>query len=547
VNYNQLEFWLLFLGVYVLYWRLNHRQQNILLLVVSYLFYGFWDYRFVFLILLSTVIDFIGGLGVAGERLTRRTLWRLGAGVIAGALLLCSNAQYGLLWRGILQGSCSLVVTSLPHRLRDFAIPLAVAAAMVAYGLVLPRLYAAQNRRRYFLIISIAANLGILGFFKYCGFFISSFRDLLTALGVAHVNLPTLALILPAGISFYTFQAMSYTIDIYRDEMKPITRFTDFAVFVSFFPHLVAGPIMRARTLLPQVVRPRHRRPGDLEEGLFLVVMGLFKKIAISDNMAPIVNAVFYRLGDGKLDGMSGADVLVGVYAFALQIYGDFSGYSSIARGISKWLGFELVINFHLPYLAVSPSDFWRRWHISLSTWLRDYLYISLGGNRHGVRREYRNLMITMLLGGLWHGARWTFVAWGLYHGAILCIYRLLGIKDVKREDGVVPWLVRVVLMFHLTCVGWLLFRADHFTAVTRAVWLVGHFHLTPFAVSTFALVVFYGLFAFVLEIFLDGENRLRRLLDAPWPAQSAVYAYLTVMIVLFCAEQSHELIYFQF
>ena len=195
------------------------------------------------------------------------------------------------------------------------------------------------------------------------------------------------------------------------------------------------------------------------------MLIGLFKKLVIADNMAPIANAVFVRFADGNTAGMSGAEVLVGVYAFAFQIYGDFSGYSSIARGISKWLGFDLVINFHKPYLAATPSDFWQRWHISLSSWLRDYLYIPLGGNRQGRLIEYRNLMITMLLGGLWHGASWTFVAWGLYHGLILCAYRSPGSArptvGVSRRGG----LCRSCVMFHLTCLGWLLFRADNFGA----------------------------------------------------------------------------------
>jgi alginate O-acetyltransferase complex protein AlgI len=496
VNYNQLLFWLFFAAVYVAYWNLSHRRQNQLLLVASYVFYGFWDYRFLLLIWVSTLIDFIGGLGVAGVPLPRGPVGRL---------------------------------------------------ASLLYGGLLPRLYAARKRREYFLAISMVANLGILGFFKYCDFFINSFDNLLAFFGV-HAHAPVLGILLPAGISFYTFQAMSYTIDVYRHEVKPTERFTDFALFVCFFPHLVAGPIMRAHTLLPQVVAERHRRAGDLREGLVLVLVGLFKKVVLSDNLAPIVNAVFYRLAAGKTAQLTGAEVLVGLYAFAFQIYGDFSGYSSIARGISKWLGFDLVVNFHLPYLAVSPSDFWRRWHISLSTWLRDYLYIPLGGNRGGPRREYRNLMLTMLLGGLWHGARWTFVAWGCFHGAILCLFRRLGIKDVAREGHFAHWLFRVVVMFHLTCAGWLLFRADGFPTVVRALGLLfGHFTVTPFALTTLLLIVFYGGVLFAIELFLDGEERLQPLLDAPWPARAALCAWLVVMILVFQSERAYEFIYFQF
>ena len=281
----------------------------------------------------------------------------------------------------------------------------------------------------------MVANLGILGFFKYFDFFVESLATLLEGLGF-HASRPVLGIVLPAGISFYTFQAMSYTIDIYRGKTEPTRNFGDFALFVCFFPHLVAGPIMRAHTLLPQVIHPRVRSATDFREGLALVLIGLFKKLVLADNMAPIANSVFVRLADGNTAGLSGSEIMIGIYAFAFQIYGDFSGYSSIARGISKWLGFDLVINFHIPYLAVTPSDFWRRWHISLSSWLRDYLYIPLGGNRHGRLVEYRSLIITMLLGGLWHGASWTFVAWGLYHGAILCAYRLAGIREADRSSA---------------------------------------------------------------------------------------------------------------
>ncbi len=522
MNYNQLAFWLLFLGVYLLYWKLGHRRQNQLLLVASYAFYGLWDYRFLFLILLSTAIDFVGGLGVAGVRLPARRLARIGALLVAGALLLCRGNR--------------------------LAVGAAVLVAIGGYAIAYPRLYAARRRRELFLALSMVANLGILGFFKYSDFFVASFHDLLALLGLAGGGAPLLGILLPAGISFYTFQAMSYTIDIYRGHARPTDDFGDFALFVCFFPHLVAGPIMRAHTLLPQVVTPRVRRPGDIEEGWILVVVGLFKKLVLSDNMAPIANAVFLRLADGRTDGMSGADVLVGVYAFALQIYGDFSGYSGIARGISKWLGFDLVINFHLPYLAVSPSDFWRRWHISLSSWLRDYLYIPLGGNRGGTGREYRNLMLTMLLGGLWHGARWTFVAWGLYHGAILCFFRLLRIRDVRPEESPVRWLLRVVLMFHLTCGGWLLFRADSFGAVWRALALLST-SLRPTAghATAAAVLVFYAGVLFAIELFVDGEGRLLRLIRAPWAARAAVWVYLTSMLLLFHARRAYEFIYFQF
>jgi D-alanyl-lipoteichoic acid acyltransferase DltB (MBOAT superfamily) len=264
--------------------------------------------------------------------------------------------------------------------------------------------------------------------------------------------------------------------------------------------------------------------------------------------MAPIANAVFTRLANGDTAGMSGSEVLVGVYAFAFQIYGDFSGYSSIARGISKWMGFDLVINFHNPYLAVTPSDFWKRWHISLSTWLRDYLYISLGGNRAGRLAEYRNLMLTMLLGGLWHGASWTFVAWGLYHGAILCAYRIAGVREASPSSRPWSWTAQLFLMFHLTCLGWLLFRAEDFATVGEALRiLTTQWSFAPAAGTALLLIAFHAGLLFVVEWLTDGENRLDRLFSARWYVQGAWYVYLVLMIMIFHSRETHEFIYFQF
>ena len=397
----------------------------------------------------------------------------------------------------------------------------------------------------------MVANLTMLGFFKYWDFFVGNLDLLLKQVGLGWLGGSALGIILPPGISFYTFQAMSYTIDIYRGEAKPTKNLADFALFVCFFPHLVAGPIMRASTLLPQVVHPRTPKSTAFEEGLLLVLFGSFKKMVIADNMAPIVNSVFCRFLDGTPGALTGADVLVGLYAFAFQIYGDFSGYSSVARGISKWLGFELVINFWTPYLAVSPSDFWRRWHISLSSWLRDYLYIPLGGNRHGAAAMYRNLMLTMLLGGLWHGANWTFVLWGLYHGALLCLFRALGIRDPTADDGLkrrAYWLLRVLLMFHLTCFGWLLFRADNFTAfAAMAQTLLTNFVWTPHATSMLAMILFYCAIPFAVEWLLDGENKIEQLAQSHWLVRGPTYAYISMMLLFFHASQTYEFIYFQF
>ena len=317
------------------------RLQNGILLIASYVFYGFWDWRFLALLFVSTVVDY-------------------------NLALLIEKSE-------------------------------------------------SPGERKALLAASICVNLGILGFFKYFGFFAESFASLLNSFGFQS-STPFFNIVLPVGISFYTFQTMSYTIDVYRRKLPATRNFFDFALFVSFFPQLVAGPIERATKLLPQVLQPRKFSQSNFVEGFYLIILGLFKKVVIADNMAPIVNYIFSR----DVSTLSGAEVLVGVYAFAFQIYGDFAGYTDIARGVAKWLGFDLMLNFRMPYFATSPSDFWQRWHISLSSWLRDYLYIPLGGNRQGTLLTYRNLMLTMVLGGLWHGAAWTFVAWGFFHGLIL-------------------------------------------------------------------------------------------------------------------------------
>jgi D-alanyl-lipoteichoic acid acyltransferase DltB (MBOAT superfamily) len=344
---------------------------------------------------------------------------------------------------------------------------------------------------------------------------------------------------------------MSYTLDIYRGEVEPTESLPDFALFVCFFPHLVAGPIMRASTLLPQVTHPRRVKQGDWELGFYLVLVGLCKKIVIADNAALIANGVFSAFAQGRHPATSGAEVLVGIYAFSIQIYGDFSGYSSIARGISKWLGFELIENFRLPYLAVSPSDFWKRWHISLSSWLRDYLYIPLGGNRHGKWSTYKNLTLTMLLGGLWHGANWTFVAWGFFHGLLLSIYRFFGIVDPSpagpwREK--LHWAWRVVLMFHLVCISWVLFRAESFhMAYTMLVTLVTHFTVTPMAVASLTMLLVFALPVLLVEWLLDGEHRLDRLLKVNEYWRSGLYFTLVFLLLVLHAGKSYDFIYFQF
>lgn len=553
MNYTTPTFWVLFVFVYALYWRLDHRGQNRLLLIASYIFYGFWDYRFLFLILISTVIDYIGGLGVAGRRLSPGRLWGVLSLLIAAAALLCTKINYAKLGAWLLHGRFDALSAAWPRHASDFLVVFGTVAACLIYVVLLPWLYGLEEktRRKTFLTISMVANLGILGSFKYFDFFVDTFTALLHSLGVNEVPLQTLNIILPAGISFYTFQAMSYTIDIYRGDAEATEDLESFSLFICFFPHLVAGPIMRAHTLLPQVLEPRQIKPGMMQEGLYLVLIGLFKKMVIADNMARIADSVFFRYADGTYSELTGLETLIGVYAFAFQIYADFSGYSAVARGVSKWLGYELVINFDQPYLAVSPSDFWRRWHISLSTWLRDYLYIPLGGNRGGVSMMYRNLMITMLLGGLWHGAAWTFIAWGLYHGLILCIYRALGIRDNFTNDlaGWAKWAFRWLMMFHLVCIGWLLFRADSFTTCLVMLGRIATLsHLTAFAISALAAIAFYAGPWLVVEAVMGSEVGLPRLVNRDSiVTKTALLTYLILMMLFFRAQGTHDFIYFQF
>ncbi|QDV83001.1 MBOAT family O-acyltransferase [Planctomycetes bacterium TBK1r] len=321
-----------------------------------------------------------------------------------------------------------------------------------------------QTVKRQFLTVSIVANLSILGFFKYAGFFVDSWISLAASGGV-ELSPRTWQIILPVGISFYTFQTMSYTWDVYRGEMQPLRRLSDFALYVAFFPQLVAGPIERGTQLSPQIAAGPRTSWEGVQSGVWMITKGLFKKAVIADNLAPLVATAF------DSESPHCAQVLIGVYAFAFQIYGDFSGYTDIARGVGRMMGYKLSLNFRLPYFATSPSEFWKRWHVSLSSFLRDYLYIPLGGNRGGTVKTYRNLLVTMLLGGLWHGAAWTFVIWGLYHGLLLIVYerfaRTMSLSDATLRRTY--WL-RLSVMFHLTCVGWLIFRAESFAQLRSMV-----------------------------------------------------------------------------
>jgi D-alanyl-lipoteichoic acid acyltransferase DltB (MBOAT superfamily) len=355
----------------------------------------------------------------------------------------------------------------------------------------------------------------------------------------------TLEIILPVGISFYTFQTLSYTIDLYRGKLKPERSLLNFALFVAFFPQLVAGPIERAARLLPQIGAARAITPERISSGLYLILWGYFEKVVVADNVGKIADEVF-----NNYERYQGVDIAIGVVAFALQIFGDFSGYSNIARGVARVMGFELMVNFRLPYFATSPADFWHRWHISLSTWLRDYLYVPLGGNRGGAWRTYRNLLLTMLLGGLWHGAAWNFVLWGGYHGLGLAAHRAFAARRAggrsSRIPGPIVQACKILCMFVFTLGGWLLFRAASLDQVVGMVTSLGP-GLSSASVDMASQLVLYGFPLLVVQLWQHGSRNLLAPADLPAPVAGAVMAGLAAMLAVLGAREPLEFIYFQF
>ncbi len=403
-----------------------------------------------------------------------------------------------------------------------------------------------QKDMRPYLQLSVITNLGLLGFFKYFNFFSENLHHLLETMGF-HPDPVTLSVILPVGISFYTFQALSYTIDVYRGELHAISSFWDFLLAVLYFPHLVAGPIQRASSLLPQVIQPRHTTREQVLEGIHLMCWGFFKKVFIADHLSPLVDATFSK------QSAAGGEVWTACLAFAVQIYCDFSGYTDIARGVAKLMGFEFMLNFNLPYAARNPQEFWSRWHISLSSWLRDYLYISLGGNRGGAFATYRNLFLTMVIGGFWHGAAWNFILWGIYHGTLLIVHRAWIGPWEKTLEGKPGWMrqaiagVQILVMFQFTLYGWLLFRASSlgqvmsFTAALATPW-------QGFNTDTATLVLFYSVPLVLVQVIQVWSGRLFWL-SASWiPAElrTAIYAAM-LYAAIFAGGQPQSFIYFQF
>ncbi|MCA9296605.1 MAG: MBOAT family protein [Phycisphaerales bacterium] len=459
--FNSIEFAIFLPIVCLLYYVLARRAQNVLLLVSSYVFYGWWDVRFLMLIVLSTVIDYAAALGMAGVKLSpmRRGLI---SGIIFGSILLFLVPDWPTLQAGgTFDSWWDFLIPSW-----EYARPAIISCAI--FGIVGPLMYgplfalSERSRRRAFLCISIAANLGVLGFFKYFGFFTESVVGLAALMNI-DVPLTPIAIALPVGISFYTFQTMSYTIDAYRGHIQPERSFVRMALFVAYFPQLVAGPILRPQQFFPSLDKPWGMRAANVYSGFHLIIVGLFKKVLIADSVAPLVDLI---LNDPQ--GLPSSAIILATCMFAIQIYCDFSGYTDIARGISRMFGVEIPLNFDFPYFSTSIIEFWRRWHISLSTWLRDYLYISLGGNRCSVSRTYMNLMITMVLGGLWHGASWNFVIWGAYQGGLLCVNRVIA-GWCGRRARVNAFLhtkfgtfLRWAVTLYFWMLGWLIFRVTN-------------------------------------------------------------------------------------
>ena len=405
------------------------------------------------------------------------------------------------------------------------------------------------HNRKIILLISLITNLGILGVFKYYNFFSSSFECLLDSIGV-DFNPAMLNVVLPVGISFYTFQTLGYTIDVYRRDVRAERNIIYFAVYVAFFPQLVAGPIERASQLLPQLTVSTSSLSWKwFNSGCYLIGWGLFKKAVIADNVAKVVDAVF------SMPNPSGLTVLLGSYSFALQIYCDFSGYTDVARGTARCLGIQLMRNFQFPYLARNPTEFWSRWHISLSTWLRDYLYVPLGGNRNGTIRTFRNLMLTMILGGLWHGAGWTFLTWGFYHGCLLCLYRWGRMylpekrcfKEGKRKYF--GSIIQTIIFFHLICIGWIFFRAQN---LQQAIDMIAAIVLNPISeVGVLYLTATITIPCFLLlgvvewsQIYMKDSYVIFKI---PIFARIIVYSVFIIIFILFSVDDSQSFIYFQF
>jgi D-alanyl-lipoteichoic acid acyltransferase DltB (MBOAT superfamily) len=441
-------------------------------LVASYIFYGWWDWRFLSLIIASTFLDYFIAI--------------------------------------------QLGKTSI------------------------------SKKRKLLLGISLVGNLGMLGFFKYYNFFVASWIEAWSNVGIT-MEASTLNIILPVGISFYTFQTLSYTIDVYRKEMEPTKSFVDFAAFVTFFPQLVAGPIERASHLLPQFYKNRKFDYQNAVDGVKLIIWGMFKKVVVADNCAFFVNTIFENP-----EAYSSGELFIGMVFFAFQIYGDFSGYSDMAIGLSKLFGFDLMVNFKFPYFSRDIAEFWRRWHISLSTWFRDYIYIPLGGSKGSKWFQIRNVMIIFLVSGFWHGANWTYVVWGLFHALLFLPLLLFNVNRSHLITKSYGWLdfAKIGVTFLVVCIGWVFFRAD---SIAAAFQYLAHL----FELKNLGLTLFYktnaNLMIFGLSVLAVGILSMQELVwvikKRELPKISAFGALLLVLLIFFMGSFKNQMdfIYFQF
>lgn len=463
MSFVSIEFLVLLLVTFAAYHASRTATQNLIILVASYTFYAWWDWRFLVLLVGLSLVNYFAAIWIAraaDPRTRNRVLW-----------------------------------------------------------------------------IALAAAFAVLLVFKYFDFFVTSFVDLFGAMGIT-IQKPTISIILPLGISFITFQGVAYVVDVWRGHHAAEHDLVRFLAFKAFFPQLVAGPIERASNLLDQFARPRRIDAETVRRAVWLLLYGFFLKVVIADSMAPIVDALFVT------NQPFGWSVVLGSIAFGIQIYADFNGYSTIAKGAALLFGFNLIWNFRFPYWATSISEFWRRWHISLSNWLRDYLYIPLGGNRHGGLRTARNLLVTMGLGGLWHGASWSFLLWGLLHGAALALWRFLPVptQPASVPGRIVGWLVTMTVVF----VGWFLFRAVNYDVLVGMTRALGNWELAPVhgAVALALATVAVPLTGIEWLLKRKGDFAL---LTVPLALRAPLLALLALLVLAMMRHHKTSFIYFQF
>jgi alginate O-acetyltransferase complex protein AlgI len=474
--FNSVDFALFLPVVFLIYWSLKKKQsRNLFIVLSSYLFYGYWDWRFLILIIFSTIIDF-----TIGQALEAKSL---------------------------------------------------------------------GSRRRILLWISIIVNFGLLGFFKYFNFFIDNFNTAFTFFGT-HTNLSTLKIILPVGISFYTFQTLSYTIDIYNKKLNATKDLIAFSAFVSFFPQLVAGPIERATNLLPQFYKKQSFNYLNSINGLKQILWGLFKKIVIADSCAEYVNLMYETSND-----QSGSSLLLGAFFFSLQIYGDFSGYSDIAIGSSKLFGFKLSQNFAFPYFSRNVAEFWRRWHISLSTWFRDYLYIPLGGSKGSLQSKIRNTFIIFLVSGFWHGSNWTFIFWGGLHALLFLPLLITNNNRTKIEivakGNFLPSfkeLLSISLTFTLITITWIFFRADNLNLAFQYINNIATYSLFTLPLNpNINLLITISVFTIIEWIGREQQFAIENLFLKNTILRWCFYLSICISILFFTTGEEQNFIYFQF